>query len=276
MKKSDWYSPELLAQWFATARGEQLINAEFNLLEKSISRLFGAHCGLSSAYTHPQLIERIPCRRVYDILPPSLQLLPARTSDAKPIVAPICNLPFADDSLDGFVLLHTFDFAEKPHDAIREVARVIRPGGQIIIIGFNPASLFGWCRYMPGLKDKLPAQAHFIGRHRLCDWLNLLHFDVEYFGGASLMPFRRAQPVEENTRQQMAQSSVWKAARIGMGKAFRERYGGVYCLRVRKSHLSGTLVGAEVHAKRALWQPLVGSAAVSRIRTDAPRKPNTD
>lgn len=263
MNEANWYSPELLSQWFDTQTGAQFIDAELELLKRSLARIFGTHCAVSSVYAIESLVERIPCRRVYEMIYPSLQFSHHSTQGAQQVIAPIDCLPLPNDSIDAFVLLHTLDFVENPHDALREVARVIRPGGQMILIGFNPASLLGWSRYIPGLRGQSPSQARFLGRHRLCDWLNLLSFEVEYFGGATLVPFRASAPAPHHqTKQQMAQRSVWKAARVGLGKAFRERYGGIYCIRVRKTHMAGTMIGVAKQERRPLWNPMPSAVAV--------------
>jgi SAM-dependent methyltransferase len=264
---NDDASPELLAQWFETAKGRQFITAEMALIEKSVARLFGAHCAISSLYSFGNLINTVPCRRVYELVSPSIRQRELEKSVAKPIITPICRLPFADESLDCFILLHTLDFVTNPHDAIREVARVVRPGGQVILVGFNPASLFAWSRFVPGMRQQAPTDARYIGRHRLCDWLALLHFEVEYIGGAGLFPFRKEVQQEPEPRKLGAQGSVWKAARVDIGKAFRERYGGVYCIRVRKSSMAGTLVGPERRTQRPVWAPLGSGVAVSQVES---------
>lgn len=51
-------------------------------------------------------------------------------------------LPFKNESMDLVVLPHTLDFTEKPEAVIAESARVLRPEGRIILIGFNPCSLW--------------------------------------------------------------------------------------------------------------------------------------
>ena len=53
------------------------------------------------------------------------------------------ELPFASQSLDLVVLPHVLEFAAEPHQVLREVERVLIPEGQVIICGFNPASLWG-------------------------------------------------------------------------------------------------------------------------------------
>jgi len=269
MKDNHVFAPDALAQWFKSPRGEQFMAAETVLMQKAIARLFGAHCALSSVYNSPIVLEQIPCRRVYDIVSPNLHLFDSTRKLSKTIIAAMDDLPFHDDSLDGFVLLHTLDFVKNPHSALREVARVLRPGGQIIVVGFNPASLLGWARYIPGLRQQVPNSARFLGRHRLCDWLALLHFDVEYFGGSSLMPFRSAltHAAIEQT-QNLPHTSAWSATRRGVGKVFRERFGSVYCLRVRKSHISSTLVGATSTESRFVWKPAITSQVLGRHDQD--------
>ena len=59
------------------------------------------------------------------------------------LVHDIDELPFASESVDLIVLPHAFEFARSPHQILREVDRVLIPEGQVIISGFNPASLWG-------------------------------------------------------------------------------------------------------------------------------------
>ena len=52
-------------------------------------------------------------------------------------------LPFDSASLDLVVLPHALELARDPHLALREVERVLVPEGRVVIVGFNPASLWG-------------------------------------------------------------------------------------------------------------------------------------
>ena len=52
-------------------------------------------------------------------------------------------LPFDSQSLDLVVLPHALELARDPHLTLREVERVLMPEGRVVIIGFNPASLWG-------------------------------------------------------------------------------------------------------------------------------------
>ena len=53
------------------------------------------------------------------------------------------ELPFASQSIDLVVMPHILEFADEPHQVLREVDRVLVPEGHVVITGFNPASLWG-------------------------------------------------------------------------------------------------------------------------------------
>ena len=98
-------------------------------------------------------------------------------------------LPFDTNSLDLVVLPHALELARDPHLALREVDRVLRPEGRVVIVGFNPGSLWGlrqhWGRLRLRLAPRsqrplfLPRTGEFMRYRRLRDWLRLLSFEVE-------------------------------------------------------------------------------------------------
>ena len=97
-------------------------------------------------------------------------------------------LPFPNQSLDLVLLPHTLELAGDPHDTLREVERVLVPEGRVVIVGFNPASLWGlrqqaghWRQRLAGGSPLyLPIAGEFIGFRRARDWLRLLGFEVEH------------------------------------------------------------------------------------------------
>ena len=102
------------------------------------------------------------------------------------LVHDIDELPFATESIDLIVLPHAFEFAQSPHQILREVNRVLIPEGQVIISGFNPASLWGIRLRFSRFSGNhfLPEYAEFLSLSRLKDWLKLLNFEISrgYFG----------------------------------------------------------------------------------------------
>jgi SAM-dependent methyltransferase len=51
-------------------------------------------------------------------------------------------LPFASSSLDLIVMPHTLEMAADPHLALAEATRCLVPDGRLVIVGFNPMSLW--------------------------------------------------------------------------------------------------------------------------------------
>lgn len=146
------------------------------------------------------------------------------------------ELPFATASIDLVVLPHVLEFADEPHQVLREIDRVLVPEGQVIIMGFNPASLWGMRHGLTrlGLKPFVPAQAQFIGLPRLKDWLKLLSFEPHRGRFGCYVPWAR--------------TSRWLSRWDFMEKAGDRWWpvlGAVYMLtavkRVRGMHLVGRI-----------------------------------
>ena len=102
------------------------------------------------------------------------------------VLCEFAALPFPSQSLDLVVLPHTLEVAADPHHTLREVERVLVPDGRVVIIGLNPASLWG-LRQRVGRVTRslgfghpfLPDAGEFLGYWRLRDWLRLLSFEIE-------------------------------------------------------------------------------------------------
>ncbi|MFJ2995748.1 class I SAM-dependent methyltransferase [Pandoraea sp. NPDC087047] len=97
------------------------------------------------------------------------------------LVSRFDELPVATASTDLVVLPHVLEFAENPHDILREVERILVPEGQVIITGFNNLSLWGAREELGRLAGApfLPPGADLIAFTRLKDWLKLLSFDID-------------------------------------------------------------------------------------------------
>ena len=110
----------------------------------------------------------------------------------RPGIALHCDfdaLPFDSNSLDLVVLPHALELARDPHLALREVERVLVPEGRVVIVGFNPNSLWGLRQQIGHWRQRLragaprglflPSAGEYMRHRRLRDWLRLLSFEVE-------------------------------------------------------------------------------------------------
>jgi SAM-dependent methyltransferase len=189
-----------LQQWLETPPGQVLLAWERQAFDAAVADTFGFHALQLGLAEIPALRDnRMPHRWIAsDWLPLhapaafALQPGPEPAGPAPRAAALHCDydaLPFPDASIDLVVLPHTLELARDPHHTLREVERVLRPEGRVMIAGFNPASLWGLrqrtgrARRGIGLGRQqslyLPRAGDFIGYWRLRDWLRLLSFEVE-------------------------------------------------------------------------------------------------
>jgi ubiquinone/menaquinone biosynthesis C-methylase UbiE len=95
----------------------------------------GAGNGLNFAFYEPERVERLEA-----IEPDSAMLRFARERAAKARVpvnltqAPVEKLPFADDSFDSVVVTLVFCSVGDPGRGLREVRRVLKPGGSLLML----------------------------------------------------------------------------------------------------------------------------------------------
>jgi SAM-dependent methyltransferase len=107
------------------------------------------------------------------------------------------ELPFAERSVDVALLPHTLDFSDDPHPVLREVSRVLRPEGHVVILGFNPMSLWGLRRLLTRPPRPAPWCAHFFRLARVKDWLALLDFECVRGNMLYYRPPLRREPTME-------------------------------------------------------------------------------
>lgn len=175
--------------WLNSTIGQYLMAKEQVLYDNAVVDLFGfnalqmggAHMGLlrssriPNRYRASEFVRDTPDNHLY------------------------CNddfLPIADGSLDLLLLPHRLEFSERPHQTLREAARVMMPDGHLLISGFNPLSLWGLESSISKLlkrKPNYPWHGNFIGLTRVKDWLSLLGFEVMSVDlGCHMPPFEQA------------------------------------------------------------------------------------
>jgi SAM-dependent methyltransferase len=84
------------------------------------------------------------------------------------------------DSIDVILLPHTLEFGGDARDILREADRSLIPEGHLVVLGFNPWSLWGLRRLLSTRRGSAPWCGRFLSVARLKDWLRLLGFDTLY------------------------------------------------------------------------------------------------
>jgi SAM-dependent methyltransferase len=186
-----------LAPWLKTPPGRYLLAWEQAQLDRCVADVFGFHAlQLGLPELDALRANRMPHRWLaVDQPAPAMDSQPASEvpEETKPRAVMLqCDfdaLPFDSQSLDLIVLPHSLELARDPHQALREVERVLVPEGRVVIIGFNPGSLWALRQKLgrmgrgmgmgAGQPLFMPSEGDFIGYWRLRDWLRLLSFEVE-------------------------------------------------------------------------------------------------
>ncbi len=162
-----------LAQWFLTPLGQEFLASEQALLEHILPDLFGYHALQLGQVTPCHLLKgsRILHKLLADKQPISVEGLSALCAMPE-------QLPFASDSVDVVLVHHLLEAVNRPHAILREAARITIPEGYLLIIGFNPWSLWGLWRFCQMPWSQSPWLSQSMSAQRLHDWLTLLDFEV--------------------------------------------------------------------------------------------------
>lgn len=186
---------QAVADWFTAEPGLRVVEQEQQILAAMIDDLFGYRLlelggtGSDSAY-----LDQCPIKQKIRVA--SQQIAHAGGS----IVADAQHLPVASDSIDAVILSHMLDFAPDPHQVLREVERVLIPEGRVLIVGFNPLSLWGLWRLFGRWRGHVPWCGHFLSYRRLHDWLSLMGFDIEQVDVSEFRPPTRIAHFESIER----------------------------------------------------------------------------
>jgi demethylmenaquinone methyltransferase / 2-methoxy-6-polyprenyl-1,4-benzoquinol methylase len=183
-------------------------------------------CGTGSVAL--ALVRRYGCRVVgVDQSPEMLaagrrRVATARLSDRITLLEARAEaLPFADASFDGLTFTYLLRYVDDPGTTLRELARVVRPGGRIAALDFhlprNPLARASWEAYV---RVGLP----LAGRTISPGWAH-----VGRFLGPSVREFYRHYPLER-------QLELWRAARVEGAQARTMSFGGGVVIWGRRGH----------------------------------------
>jgi SAM-dependent methyltransferase len=163
-----------LFSWYQTPRGKLLKELETEYLQRAIT--------VSCQQTVLQIgglgweNDFIDCTlyKFYTILDAKNLGSPL----ARKIQAKAFRLPLKCASVDMVIVPHLLEFDTSRFQTMREIERVLKPEGVILMMNFNPWSI--WIRYQFLWELRLTDswRGHFISHARMMDWLKLLNFEV--------------------------------------------------------------------------------------------------
>ena len=167
---------ETLQTWLGTPLGDSLLLQESRVVEEAFDGMFGEQCLQLGCWGDPKMFVRLArtqrCALITEF----------PVGEGVSAVGQLHRLPVQDDSVDVVILPHTLDYSDRPHAVLREVHRVLRSEGQLIVLGFRPGGLWGLRRLVPGA-GLPPGELHLVSERRLRDWLKLLDMRIHGMTG---------------------------------------------------------------------------------------------
>lgn len=234
--------------WFGGDLGSYLLREEELLLSRILPELFGYHALQIGQVVGADLLAscRIRHRCIVDVDMPSVPGMSALRAQPE-------HLPFAKDSVDLVFIHHGLDGASSPHALLREASRILIPEGHLLIVGFNPWSLWGLCRLFRLPWVQLPWLRRPLSPQRLADWLALLDFEVLGLESVCFVP-----PLAHDAiRRRFGWMEI-------LGRRYWSQGGAAYILLARK-HVS-CLTPLQLGRRRSYPAPAPVLATEARMR----------
>jgi demethylmenaquinone methyltransferase/2-methoxy-6-polyprenyl-1,4-benzoquinol methylase len=130
------------------------------------------------------------------------------------------QLPFADGTFDALTFTYLLRYVDDPAETLKELARVVKPGGAVANLEFNvPANPVWRALWWFYTRAAMPVAGRVVSR----SW-----YDVGRFLGPSISGFYARHPLPEQLRQ-------WRGAGIGDVQARAMSLGGGVVIWGRKT-----------------------------------------
>ncbi len=178
-----------LLQFWLTELGRDVLCEEQEMLQCLLARCFGLHGVQLGLTAETPLIYQaaLPHVVVVDISCRSF----SGKKNLVQLQSDPSQLALAANSVDMVLIHHGLDVAAQPKAWLREATRILRPGGSLVIVGFNPWSFWGVIRWLCFPWHKAVWLQNPLSVGRLSDWLGVLDFVlVEQRRGCFQMPGR--------------------------------------------------------------------------------------
>jgi SAM-dependent methyltransferase len=219
--------------WLTQSLGRSLLEIEKEYLSLKLAERYGKHILLIGV---PHQHELLKCSLMSNqvLLTPLIN----KHKYDKCIESEFYNLPIIPGSIDLVIVPHTLEFLDNPRQLLLEACRVVKPEGVMMVLGFNPVSLWGLKKW--SIKSKnMPWQSTFIHPNKVKNWLKLADFELVK---QDMLLFR--PPI--------ANYSVFKKLTFleWIGKRLYAPLGGVYVLTAQAKTIP--LIPIKLHWKQKL------------------------
>jgi SAM-dependent methyltransferase len=242
-----------LSLWFESELGLALLEKQKQLLEGILPKLFGYHLIYSGFNQLEPVVESSPIKH---------KVFLDLNSTKSQLTSNIHQLPILSDSADLVILQHSLDFEKDPFQVLREATRIVLPNGNLVVIGFNPWSLWGLWRTILFRSSRAPWNLRFISPYRLSEWLDILGFDIAGCESAYYMP-----PFTKFSKEN---SLTWLER---LGNTWLTQRGGFYLLVAKKRVSCITPLRLQ---ERRIRRNIIPISVAGKVNSSSQKRPFSD
>jgi SAM-dependent methyltransferase len=158
------------------------------------------------------------------------------------------ELPLPDSSIDRMLLVHSLEFAENPREMLKEIWRVLAPGGRVVIVVPNRRGMWARLEHTPF------GAGRPYSRGQLTTLLRETNFTPGAFAGALFFPPYRSRPLLKMFYSMEP-----------IGRRLMPVFSGVTVVEAQKRLYQGLPVFAR--ASRRVFVPVLAPQGVPSART---------
>lgn len=245
-------------RWFQTPVGRHMLEQELELIEQC-RREYKGDLMVQISGSSRKLLGKPSLKRQKVVLSShSPRKFDSDLEGYSWVVSDFDKIPLSEGSVDFLVLHHVLEFSENPHAVLRDAVRVLAPQGHLVVVCFNPYSLFGVRKSMQlALRKEIPWAHHGLSARRMSDWMHLMSCEPLNTGcGFYGFPVQSLKLMSWFSRLDRWLSYIGVPC------------GGFYVVHASKDVMTPISNGAERRKPRLLEFPAVASAVRSPINQE--------
>lgn len=199
--------------WLAQFLGSSVLQAEQKILPRLLADFYGKNALLVGVPRQSTLLHTSVTALQLLLTPIANKQHPIRW-----IEGDFHELPIASGSIDLVLLPHTLEYADNPRQLLAEACRIVKPEGHIVILGFNPVSLWGLRKSFAKNKHN-PWSNNFFLASTIKQWLELADFKLVKHDTFLFRP-----PLQNHNHYRKLKFLEW------LGQKCYKPWGGAYVL----------------------------------------------
>lgn len=216
------YQIKAMDMWFRTLPGALVVEMEFKELDRLLPSIPGEVAVQIGGPSNLRLLQKSKMRHVYYCSDQRAGL-----GDGTCLQCDYHALPFESNSINLIILSHAIEFAKQPQQLLEEIYRVLRPGGQLLLFGFNRWSGWSLVRRLRHYKG-YPWHGRFHSMWQVKKWLHTLGYGIVANKSFCFIPPCTKRP-----------SATWIKLNEVLGQVFIPKMGAVHLIYAQKK-VAGT------------------------------------